>query len=416
MRNNDFESMDILLELKSNASVLLGHPESQPADLLRMATLARKSGQLERATQILYRIKSTASGDKNLSSLEVGMEMSRILWKQQDWRQAIREVTKLIGRLKEGSEVKGQPQKRLRSGSVERRMSVDPLSDEHGILLSEAVCSLGKWMADTRLGSPNSIIDTHLEEALKYALKYGGNSTKMYFTLAKYADLFYQGLKERQSSSEWIASQHLRNQHKEQLKKMKIATKSDSLPRNVREACMKRANALSRQLEIDEAEVKTMQQEREMHLRTAVKNYMFCLREGDDYNVRAVFRLCSLWFSNAENDSVNKLIKSYLGSIPSFKFLPLAYQIVSRISGQEEQVIFCQVLWGLIYQIAKKHPHHILWHLLALTKGDPFSFPLSLSFFFSLFLSFFPFSLFIPFSLSFSFSLSLANLTYFVFL
>ena len=382
MRNNDFESMDILLELKSNASLLMGHHESQPSHLLQMATLARKSGQLERATQILYRVKS-ATGNEDLSSLKGVMELSRILWKQQDWRQAIREVTKLIGRLKGGGGGSDQKKPR-RSGSNRSSLekSIDPLSDEHGVLLSEAVCSLGKWMADTRLGSPNSIIDGHLEEALKYAIKFGGDSTKMFFTLAKYADLFYQGLKERLSSSEWIASQHLRDQHKEQLLKMKTASKNDSLPRNVREACMKRASALSRQLDIDEAECKMMRKEMETLLQTAIKNYMFCLREGERYNVRAVFRLCSLWFSNTKNLNINRLIKCNLGSISTFKFLPLAYQIVSRISG-EEQALFCKVLWGLIYQIAKNHPHHILWHLLALTKGFfflPFSFSIFLIF------------------------------------
>ena len=370
MQNNDFESMDILLELKSNASLLMGHQESQPSHLLQMATLARKSGQLERATQILYRVKS-ATGNEDLSSLKVVMEMSRILWKQQDWRQAIREVTKLIGRLKEGGASEQKKTRRSGSGRLSLDKSIEPLSDEHGVLLSEAVCSLGKWMADTRLGSPNSIIDNHLEEALKYALKFDGNSAKMYFTLAKYADLFYQGLKERLSSSEWIASQHLRDQHKDQSVKMKQAAKNDSLPRNVREACMKRASALSRQLDIDEAESQMMSKEMETLLQTAVKNYMFCLREGERYNVRAVFRLCSLWFSKTKDSNVNRLIKSYLGSIPTFKFLPLAYQIVSRISG-EEQALFCKVLWGLIYQIAKSHPHHILWHLLALTKGSSF--------------------------------------------
>ena len=356
MRDNNFELMDTGLELGSSVAELLHQQKQRPTHLLQVATLARKSGQLQRAIHALYRIDSLPQTEAlPLSSLKVMMERSRIFWKQQDRRQAIREIKKLIDTLT-GEEL------------------IENFENEHGILLSEALCFLGKWTAETRLGSANEIIENQFVKSIDCALKYGGNTTKMYFTMAKFADQFYQSLQERQDSSEWAASQALRAQHQEQLQKMKTASKNPSIPKNVRDACNRQAAALSRQLEIDIGEYRQVEKEMGTLLETALQNYISCLEDGNSYNIRAVFRLCSLWFVNHGREGINELIKGGLGRVPSYKFLPLAYQIVSRISGSESQPLFARVLRSLICKIAGDHPHHILWHLLALTKGLLFSF------------------------------------------
>ena len=61
---------------------------------------------------------------------------------------------------------------------------------------------------------------------------------------------------------------------------------------------------LSLQLKIDRAESKRVRTNRADILRRALESYTRCLFYGDKENLR-VFRLCSLWFSNAAAPAVN---------------------------------------------------------------------------------------------------------------
>ena len=350
MRDNNFDLMDTGLELGGHIAELLGSEMQRPAHLLKIARLARKSGQLQRGLNALYRIETFSNREFfQIYSLRVLMEKAQIFWKQQDWRQAIQEIKKLIKFLTDERE--------------------ECLDNEKGVLLSEALCFLGKWTAETRLGSGNEIIENYFMKAIDSAITHHGNTTKMYFTLAKYADHFYQCLRERQDSSEWTTSQAVRREHQKQLQKLKTASRNFCIPKNVRSACSRHANALSRQLEVDMGEYHTMEKELDSFLETAIKNYINCLTDGTSRDVRAVFRLCSLWFANSDRESINKLMEVKLDRVSSYKFLPLAYQIVSRISDHQTRPLFGQVLRSLICRIAGDHPHHILWHLIALTKG-----------------------------------------------
>ena len=66
---------------------------------------------------------------------------------------------------------------------------------------------------------------------------------------------------------------------------------------------------------------------------------MECLLSGEKYNIRAMFRLMSLWFKNSNDKNVNQIIKSKIKQIPTRKFLPLMYQIASRM-GIDKYVFF----------------------------------------------------------------------------
>lgn len=57
-----------------------------------------------------------------------------------------------------------------------------------------------------------------------------------------------------------------------------------------------------------------------------------CLRTGDAHNTAAVFRLCQLWFALGADAATNARLAAVLTSVPSWKFLPLAYQMASRTS------------------------------------------------------------------------------------
>ena len=69
---------------------------------------------------------------------------------------------------------------------------------------------------------------------------------------------------------------------------------------------------LSKQSDLDKAEVEVMNEDKTKFLQKAVENYLKCLTYGDKHDLR-IFRLISLWFSNSSVQSVNALIEVHLG-------------------------------------------------------------------------------------------------------
>jgi ataxia telangiectasia mutated family protein len=356
MKTNNFENMDLLLELGNSVVHTVGDESSIPQCLLQSSILARKSNRFQIATLALQKLELKCLDERSLYSCRKVMEEARILWKQEDRRQAIRKVKRLIEIIdaKENSKNIGH---------------TDDFHSEFGILLSEALCSLGKWKADTKLESASAIIVSQFQKAIVKSVQYGGNTAKMYFTFAKYADRFYQNLKDRLQSAEWTAILANREASELQLRKIRELAKTHP-DKRLREQCARQAAAMEKQIEIDVAESSAIEGELSTFLLAAIQNYIFCLKDGEAYNVRAIFRLCSLWFGNNLDSRTNALMKENLQHVPTFKYLPLAYQIVSRISGNESQKVFLHLIRVLICRIARDHPFHILWHLLALTKGD----------------------------------------------
>ena len=57
-----------------------------------------------------------------------------------------------------------------------------------------------------------------------------------------------------------------------------------------------------------------------------------CLMVGGKYDLKVVFRLVQLWFSLAEDPSVNQIMAKIVQEVPSYKFLILVYQMASRMS------------------------------------------------------------------------------------
>lgn len=81
--------------------------------------------------------------------------------------------------------------------------------------------------------------------------------------------------------------------------------------------------------------------------------------------MRAVFRLISLWFSLAADEETSKQLALAVRETPSHKFLPLVYQIASRMSSSqtEEKSAFQTVLQDLVLKLTSEHPYHSLYQV-----------------------------------------------------
>ena len=88
--------------------------------------------------------------------------------------------------------------------------------------------------------------------------------------------------------------------------------------------------------------------------------------------------MCAVLSSVALSSLPRKFSKPWLPpphtQVPSHKFVPLTYQLASRIGRSstpgEDPSGFRQVLWAVMASLALDHPHHTLTHLLALMHGN----------------------------------------------
>lgn len=102
-----------------------------------------------------------------------------------------------------------------------------------------------------------------------------------------------------------------------------------------------------------------------MHKRRSSPPRSTCLRSGDKYDSRSVFRLIALWFSLAHDEPTNAQLAAAVRETPSHKFLPLVYQIASRMSSSqtEEKTAFQTVLQDLVLKLTSEHPYHSLYQV-----------------------------------------------------
>ncbi|GAB5577043.1 serine-protein kinase ATM isoform X1 [Prionailurus iriomotensis] len=236
------------------------------------------------------------------------------------------------------------------------------------LLYTECLRVCGTWLAETCLENPAVIMQTYLEKAVEVAGNYDGESSdelrngkmKAFLSLARFSDTQYQRIENYMKSSEFENKQALLKRAKEEvglLREHKIQTTRYTIK-------------VQRELELDECALRALKEDRKRFLCKAVENYISCLLSGEAHDMW-IFRLCSLWLENSGVSEVNGMMKSKGMNIPSYKFLPLMYQLAARMGTKMMGGLgFHEVLNNLISTIAMDHPHHTLFIILALANAN----------------------------------------------
>ena len=276
-------------------------------------------------------------------------------------------------------------------------------------ILAEAYRTKGEWMTQRRSGIVKNILSDYLEPATRTAESLECK-IKAHTTLANFNARLYQSTKTRVSSAEWklgkITLEH-RLQDLEQSKKMQQSLidqkgKDNDDVRSVN----RHVSNLSREVRSDKEERSLIEKSESEYLLNAINQYneVLVLSKGPDLEI--VFKILNLWLSNCRQvGEVNDLIKKIVKNASSFKFVPLVYQILSRLEDEsnisiDESTItvnshvtrpltseekhekmqiekerieknikeFQQVLRMLIKKLCHEHPHHTLTHLFALSN------------------------------------------------
>jgi ataxia telangiectasia mutated family protein len=115
------------------------------------------------------------------------------------------------------------------------------------------------------------------------------------------------------------------------------------------------------------------------YLNLAVQSFATALSLADTGNgtdmSRHVCRMVSLWFlsyrDKRSDNNINALVADHIEQIPTFRFVPLANQLLSRLENltTSDDERFQSTLQRLIFKMCADHPYHCLVQLIALSNG-----------------------------------------------
>uniref|UniRef100_A0A8C8F0Z6 non-specific serine/threonine protein kinase n=1 Tax=Oncorhynchus tshawytscha TaxID=74940 RepID=A0A8C8F0Z6_ONCTS len=338
--DSDFTLVEPILALRSVAQETLISQERDPeknkylstvltSHLMELCQLARAAGNTQLAERAVFQMKQHGGGGgRGSTASSWQLEEAQVFWAKGEQGLALGLLRQMIHTLEEQMTLIGLHCLRL----------------------------CGNWLAETCLESPGVILEKYLE---RVKLR-----TQAFLSLARFSDAQYQGIDNYMKSSEFENKQALLEKAKEEVDLMRERKVGNN----------RYTVKVQRELELDERALSNLQADRRRFLCKAVENYIHCLEQGEEHDTW-VFRLASLWLENADVKTVNDMMKGGVNRIPSYKFLPLMYQLAARMGTKmsatvAEDVGFYGVLNELICLSCLEHPHHTLFIILALVNAN----------------------------------------------
>uniref|UniRef100_A0A8C2EAK1 non-specific serine/threonine protein kinase n=1 Tax=Cyprinus carpio TaxID=7962 RepID=A0A8C2EAK1_CYPCA len=264
-----------------------------------------------------------------------------------------------------------EPVLALRSSLQETLISSETDPDRKNYLISAysshlmELCKLARSAGNTQVSLCLHAVEVIEDHCGDSNAKLQSQKTQAFFSLARFSDAQYQSIENYMKSSEFENKHALLEKAKEEV----------DLMRERKVINNRYTVKVQRELELDVKALANLQADRNRFLLKAVENYIQCLELGEEHDTW-VFRLASLWLENADVKAVNDMMKRGVKKIPSYKFLPLMYQLAARMgtkvssSVTSQDVGFYTVLNELICQSSLDHPHHTLFIILALVNAN----------------------------------------------
>ena len=338
--NDEFGRVEPIYSVRTSllrSSLTATQPKLLERTLLKLCTRARESGRFWFSHRILESHKGSLSA-------EFKFEQAKVEWSRGRHSQAI-----LLG--------KSLLQK------MEERKVLNPDTE----ILPELLVSLGQWMNQEKTEPSGTILNNYFSRAVKLLKKEGarseGSLVQAYLGLANLADQHYKKAEEYMDSAEF----------KERQASIDIIQKEEAILKGAQsnDKALRHAFVIkTRFLVIDKSEIERWIQQKETYLQISMQNYLSVLKYGD--KSVAVYRMISLWFANQDNTKLNSLVFKELPDIPTYRLVPLLYQMAARMSGvkNKDGTEFSAVLYNCIQRCALDHPHHVLPIVFALRNAN----------------------------------------------
>ncbi|XP_061847968.1 serine-protein kinase ATM isoform X4 [Colius striatus] len=339
--------LEILLEKENENNTRECIKDILTKHLVELSRLARTAKNTQLPEKAMFQIKQYNTTGYGVSEWQ--LEEAQVFWAKKEESLALNILKGMIKKLDaDWFQVEKDPRLKL--------------------MYTECLRLCGTWLAETCLENPTDIMQKYLEKAVEIAASHSGDSSdelkkgkmKAFLSLARFSDNQYQRIENYMKSSEFENKQALLRKAKEEV----------GLLRERRVRTNRYTVKVQRELELDECAIHALTEDRKRFLCKAVENYISCLLSGEEHDMW-IFRLCSLWLENSGVDRVNEMMKKNAEKIPSYKFLPLMYQLAARMGTKMMGGLgFHGVLNNLISRISLDHPHHTLFIILALANAN----------------------------------------------
>ncbi|XP_067102314.1 serine-protein kinase ATM isoform X1 [Osmerus mordax] len=358
--DSDFSLVEPILALRSVALETLiarqGDPDTRKYlssvltdHLMEVCQLARTAGNTQLAERAVFQMRQRGGGGAgSAGAARWQLEEAQVFWVKGEQGLALGLLRLMIHNLE---------------GQVDFNPALVPV-------FSEGLRLCGTWLAETCLESPGVILEQYLEKAVEVMedQAVGGplqsQRTQAFLSLARFSDAQYQSMDNYMKSSEFENKQALLDKAKQEV----------GLMRERKVGNNRYTVKVQRELELDEQALSSLQADQRRFLCKAVENYILCLEQGQEQQAW-VFRLASLWLENGHVKEVNDMMRAGIKRIPSYKFLPLMYQLAARMgtkmsASAAEDAGFHEVLNQLMCRSSLEHPHHTLFIILALVNAN----------------------------------------------
>jgi ataxia telangiectasia mutated family protein len=351
-----------LQDLRRQLLRTLDAPEQEAACLAQAALAARKTGHFGHAAASLCRLRALldrgagAAWAAALAAPGAGwrVEEAKLLWAQGQHDSALALARRL-----------------LRASPLP---AAGPGAGDAAYLHTLAA----KWMAATATEADSSILRMMQEATAQPVAAPHPAAARIMFRLGQYADGLYCSLRDRASTVEWATAQAVIASKQREIEALQANVAAlRAAGRSAEHSSVKhiqyQITTRSKPLEEDIAE-REAQPVREASLRAvALGAYGRCLTAGDEYDLPAVFRIVQMWLSMTDDRDVVDRVVPILRLAPSRKFLPLMYQVASRLSaaaaGPAAASGFQASVFELVVRLGREHPHHSLPQVFALRNG-----------------------------------------------
>ena len=301
------------------------------------------------------------------------------------------------------------------------KLSVKTFEGQDNFEMSaKCLLTCGKMMAFSKVESTRSILDGFLRPAVIHASNAYENSDGVenrhkladaYLVLGNFVGGLQDTIATRVKSQKWKEDGEALNSKKNEL--IQAESMLLELKEKMNKEAGKKQRRSSRSNEADELELKTKltalgryirelekviksdSSEREAVL-FSLKNYQYetiqslsnaLVYESNDKQATnaAVIKLVSLWLgvirSQSSDDDLDNHMKQCIEDIPSHYFIPLIYQLFSRLEdttiqnspssrSQSNKITFQEVLRFLIIKLCTEHPYHTIVQLVTLSNGE----------------------------------------------
>ncbi|PNS19251.1 Serine/threonine-protein kinase TEL1 [Sphaceloma murrayae] len=219
---------------------------------------------------------------------------------------------------------------------------------------------LGHQVAEARLEKPDDIIVNYLRPALEALNTTTTNEEKasVYFEFASFCD---RQLQNPDNVAEFSQVEKLREQkmaeygdYAKMIKEAKTKEQKAQLQRDQRKVKM--------WYEIDNTEYGRLVRSRADFVVQSLGYYLKAMAVSDKYDT-SVVRFFALWLDHDASASANEAVKGSLKGVPSWKFVTLLNQIMSRLLDNGSP--FQELLASLVIRICAEHPYHSIYQLFA---------------------------------------------------